>query len=494
MVKIRKNVDYTTRDYDSFRADMITRLQQKIPEYTDTSSTDFGIVLIELLAHGLDILSYYNDRVAKEMFLDTATERDSVVSIATNILGYEVQENTPAQFYQVFEIQPRDYVTRIPRGTIVKTVTDDEDIEEVVKFETLDDVYIPAGCTGLEKDVEGEYLYKVLVEQGESRYSELLGTSTGEPNQEFYVPSAGVIRDSIEVYVVDESGVPVKWERVPNFISSGISDKHYMVKMLDEDVAVIKFGNGNSGKIPYTQDDGITVNYRIGGGSKGNVKPHTIVDFEDRLAGYVSTFNPYYPHIFGVDKETIEEIIVNAPASLKTMWGAITEEDYADLVRDHRLLQDVTSYSDKDNPLNVHVTLLPHGYLEIADESKTQIRNEIAEILLQKKALGVSVTVDWAKIKEVDLAINITLDKTVPQYAIEETLRQLYEDLYDISQRKLGEGMYISDFVQQALELEGIRNAYGSLVYEGIGYPEVLCEKTEVLTLGTIVIKASGGE
>ena len=34
-------------------------------------------------------------------------------------------------------------------------------------------------------------------------------------------------------------------------------------------------GNGNSGKIPYTQDDGITVNFRIGGGSKGNVKPNT---------------------------------------------------------------------------------------------------------------------------------------------------------------------------------------------------------------------------
>ena len=90
-MKTRKNVDYTSRDYDSFRTDMIARLQQKIPEYTDTSPSDFGIVLIELLAHGLDILSYYNDRVAREMFLDTATERDSVVSIATNILGYEVQ-------------------------------------------------------------------------------------------------------------------------------------------------------------------------------------------------------------------------------------------------------------------------------------------------------------------------------------------------------------------------------------------------------------------
>ena len=139
MVKIRKNVDYTTRDYDSFRADMITRLQQKIPEYTDTSPSDFGIVLIELLPHGLDILSYYNDRVAREMFLDTATERDSVVSIATNILGYEVQENTPAQFYQVFEIRPRDKATLIPKGTLVKTVTENEEQEEVVKYETVED-------------------------------------------------------------------------------------------------------------------------------------------------------------------------------------------------------------------------------------------------------------------------------------------------------------------------------------------------------------------
>ena len=56
MVKIRKNVDYTNKDYESFRQDMIVRLQQKIPEYTDTSESDFGIVLIELLAHGLDIL------------------------------------------------------------------------------------------------------------------------------------------------------------------------------------------------------------------------------------------------------------------------------------------------------------------------------------------------------------------------------------------------------------------------------------------------------
>ena len=500
-MKIRKNVDYTNKDYESFRHDMIVRLQQKIPEYTDTSESDFGIVLIELLAHGLDILSYYNDRVAREMFLDSAMERDSVVSIATNILGYEVKENTPAQFYQVFKITPTDSLTVIPKGTQVKTVTDDEEVEESIKFETVEDLYIPPECYGTEQDEEGNYLYQVLVEQGESRYNVTLGTSTGEPNQEFYVPNTGVIRDSLEVWVTGENGVVEMWERVPNFISSKTDDKHYTVKMLDDDVAVVKFGNGKSGKIPYSVENGITVNYKIGGGSKGNVSPHTIVQFEDTEAGYLETFNPYHAHVSGIDKESLEELVINAPASLKTMWGAITTEDYADLVRSHKMLQDVQSYNLESNPLNVFVVLLPHGYETMTRESMLQLKRELTEIFQKKKALGVQVLLKWANIVKVDLHLNITLDKVTSKVATEEALVQIYKDLYDITQRKLGEGMYISDFIEKAVDLEGVKNAYGYLTMNSavdeqgnlIQHPEIEVEKTDVLVIGDVFLKMSGG-
>ena len=500
-MKIRKNVDYTNKDYESFKHDMIVRLQQKIPEYTDTSESDFGIVLIELLAHGLDILSYYNDRVAREMFLDSAMERDSVVSIATNILGYEVKENTPAQFYQVFKITPTDSLTVIPKGTQVKTVTDDEEVEESIKFETVEDLYIPPECYGTEQDEEGNYLYQVLVEQGESRYNVTLGTSTGEPNQEFYVPNTGVIRDSLEVWVTGENGVVEMWERVPNFISSKTDDKHYTVKMLDDDVAVVKFGNGKSGKIPYSVENGITVNYKIGGGSKGNVSPHTIVQFEDTEAGYLETFNPYHAHVSGIDKESLEELVINAPASLKTMWGAITTEDYADLVRSHKMLQDVQSYNLESNPLNVFVVLLPHGYETMTRESMLQLKRELTEIFQKKKALGVQVLLKWANIVKVDLHLNITLDKVTSKAATEESLVQIYKSLYDITQRKLGEGMYISDFIEKAIDLEGVKNAYGYLTMNSavdeqgnlIQHPEIEVEKTDVLVIGDVFLKMSGG-
>lgn len=492
-MKVRNNVDYSNKDYDSFRRDMIVRLQQKIPEYTDTSESDFGIVLIELLAHGLDLLSYYNDRVAREMFLDSARERDSVVSIASNILGYEVKENTPSQFYQVFKITPTDKVTIIPKGTQVKTMGDSEGSEESVIFETIEDLHIPAGHKGTERDSEGDYLHKVLVEQGESHNNIVLGTSTGEGNQEFYVPSTGVIKNSVEVYVIGENGMPEKWERVSNFIASKTDDKHFVVRMLDDDIAVVKFGNGKSGKIPYDVENGITVNFKVGGGSKGNVSPFTITEFVDSDLAYVETFNPYPPYTSGVDKETIEELVINAPASLKTKWGAITTEDYRDLIIGESFVQDVTAYNDSSNPLLVHVTLLPRDYENITDEAKMQIKEKVTPIYLSKKALGVSVSLDWAKVDEVLLYLKLKLDKTTSQMDTVNKVKSLIYSKYELSNRKLGESLYISDVIWDVMSVPGILNAYGNFVHKDEELYEVIAPKTTALTIVRVICDVTGG-
>lgn len=56
MKKPLKYVDYITKDYEGFRKLMIDLIPSKTPEWTDTSQSDFGIVILELLAHGLDVL------------------------------------------------------------------------------------------------------------------------------------------------------------------------------------------------------------------------------------------------------------------------------------------------------------------------------------------------------------------------------------------------------------------------------------------------------
>ena len=79
--------DFTNKDYEAFRNMMIEELQNILPQYTDTTQTNAGIVIIELLAKGLDILSYYQDNIANETFLGTCEQLSSVLRWC-NILKY----------------------------------------------------------------------------------------------------------------------------------------------------------------------------------------------------------------------------------------------------------------------------------------------------------------------------------------------------------------------------------------------------------------------
>jgi hypothetical protein len=71
-------INYLAKDYDSFRQLNLDRLALLIPGWTESHIPDLGITLVELLAYVGDYLSYYQDAVATEAYLQTARERISV--------------------------------------------------------------------------------------------------------------------------------------------------------------------------------------------------------------------------------------------------------------------------------------------------------------------------------------------------------------------------------------------------------------------------------
>ena len=91
----RQVIDYLARDYASFRQALLDLIPSKLPEWSDRSEADFGVVLIELFAYMADILSYYQDRIANEAFLATAQERRSVIQ-HLRLIGYEMASAAPA--------------------------------------------------------------------------------------------------------------------------------------------------------------------------------------------------------------------------------------------------------------------------------------------------------------------------------------------------------------------------------------------------------------
>ncbi len=75
---VEPDVNYLARDYASFRQLILDRLALVMPDWRERHVPDLGIALVELLAYAGDHLSYYQDAVATEAYLDTAKQRISV--------------------------------------------------------------------------------------------------------------------------------------------------------------------------------------------------------------------------------------------------------------------------------------------------------------------------------------------------------------------------------------------------------------------------------
>src|SRR5262245_799370 len=68
-------IDYLAKDYASFRQALLDFIPTRLPAWTERSEAAVGMMLLELFAATADTLSYVQDRVANEAFLDSATQR-----------------------------------------------------------------------------------------------------------------------------------------------------------------------------------------------------------------------------------------------------------------------------------------------------------------------------------------------------------------------------------------------------------------------------------
>ena len=90
------DINYLAKDYQSFRQLMLDRLSVVMPDWTDHLAPDLGTALVEVLAYVGDHLSYYQDAVATEAYLQTARKRISVRRHA-RLVDYRMHEGCNAR-------------------------------------------------------------------------------------------------------------------------------------------------------------------------------------------------------------------------------------------------------------------------------------------------------------------------------------------------------------------------------------------------------------
>lgn len=354
---------------------MIKTLQELIPEYTDTSETDTGIVILEAVARCLDTLSYYQNAQATECFLSTAEIRENILKWS-KMLDYTPRSCTPAKYVQYFVVDKDAGSVVIPMGQQLRT--DEANLNNAVFFTTLSQLNIDttkistsADTKELEKygyvgkrEVDGktQYIFKVDIAHGTLIKDEVLtgNANPNEPNQRYTLSNSPVALPNFDAdgYALlprklsayaeptypsefDEAtrfelkvttGTETEeWVMKSSFIDSKATDKHYTIEVSQDNTVSVVFGDGVSGAIPSGT---ISVSYRKGGGSTGNVGAETITVMPTQIRGVVETYNPDMAYSLGVDKETNQLLRINIPNSYRTKWACVEDVDYADKLKE----------------------------------------------------------------------------------------------------------------------------------------------------------------
>lgn len=134
---------YRVGIHGSFKATMLSALSAEpaLKALTTRDEDDPAIALCDAWATVLDVLTFYQERIANEGYLRTATERRSVLEMARSI-GYELGPGVAATTYLAFHLETARGApdgARIPEGTRAQSIPGQDELPQV--YETVEEIH-----------------------------------------------------------------------------------------------------------------------------------------------------------------------------------------------------------------------------------------------------------------------------------------------------------------------------------------------------------------
>jgi hypothetical protein len=169
----------------------------------------------------------------------------------------------------------------------------------------------------------------VKVEQAVASETQI-GIGTGEPLQQYILPHAPILPDSLHLFT-EELGQRVEWWLRPDFDASRRSDRHFL---LNATTGAIAFGDGEKGRVP-PQDARIFASYDATLAEAGNLAKDTVREIAPadlgELGDRIETITNPLPATGGTAAETLTQTTARALKLLTKPQRAVTLADYETL-------------------------------------------------------------------------------------------------------------------------------------------------------------------
>lgn len=282
--------------------------------WTDFSSGDIGSVLLGLMATLADMNNFQIDKTASELYLDTAVERTSIMSLL-KLVGYE----------------PRHYMSAYTQISLVSNLPADSEY-------TNQTMLIPAYSTFTNKENTITYtsLSPIQVVNGQGYGIVYEGTRTVTNYTYNQITSDGKIYladykiglNTVELFISGISDTTITRVEDVRFVAGEFA---FSVHVNEYAQVYIQLPSYWTDLISETAN--ITVSYLITQGEAGRIGSNILVQAGSNtslLAAYSIT-NPE-PSTGGYFPETTDELKISAPKEVRTMLTIVTKKDMEDLV------------------------------------------------------------------------------------------------------------------------------------------------------------------
>jgi hypothetical protein len=453
-------IDYTDKDYNSLRRAMLEFAELRLPEWTDRSQADFGMLMVDLFAYVGDIVLYYQDRIANELVLGQATERRSIINLL-RLIGYELAAPTAATADLDLELDPAVPIVTIPTGTVFTSVGPSaqtfEYLEPTITIDVASDQVERPGPPPEPVRYRG-----LPVHHGATVPTLVFGSSSGEPNQSFPLPHQDVMVDSIFLEV-DEGAGWVRWDQRDALLHdfgpdgrirlSAPDARHYYVRVDEALVSRVHFGDGELGMVPPRGANNIRATYRVGSGSAGNVPPGTIrVLPTPPINGLKAATNPA-PAVGGADAEASERAVQIGPLAFRSRERAVTASDHEAMAHKAGGVAKAKALCRTWNTIDLFVA--PEG--TVVAPVPEALRRKLLAFFEDRRMAGTSVRVLDAVPVPIDLTIEVGYDERFRPDAVRQAVVAAVTDELSFARVAFGQSVYLGVIHNVVEDVAGVR-------------------------------------
>ena len=420
---------FTNLDFDQIK----TSIKDYLRANSDFSGFDFEgsnfSVLLDTLAYNTYITAFNSNMIVNESFLDSATLRENVVSLARNI-GYIPRSRSAAEAVVSIKLdlggvnlvggvaQPYGTTVEITKGLVCTGNVQDSSFT----FSISENIVSPV-------TIEGDHYFanfnNITVSQG--TYLNKKFTFDNSLDQKFILDNSFIDTSTIHVYVGEREYIIS--DDITNIDSNS---RVYFLQEVQDEKYEIRFGDGLLGKKLGSTNDGteITVDYIVSDGESGNgaegfsfsgnvIKTSSPNISPDITSAVVTTITPSQG---GANIEPIDSIKYYSPKIYSAQNRAVTPRDYEGIIK--QIFPETESVAvvggeELDPPEfgTVQISIKPKGATYISDFTKSRILSQL------KKYTVAGINQKLIDLKILYVELDISAYYNYSQVTTEDTLK-----------------------------------------------------------------------